>query len=89
MLKASRAHLAECDEGYFTHLRAALGITVTLGAAALACAAHAFIPGIFTRTASTRVERVRSSIVARQRVASPLADLADPTTDETTSGTPA
>ena len=67
MLKASRAHLSECDEGYFTHLKAALGITATLGAAALGCAVHAFVPGLFTRSASTRIERVRSSIVARQR----------------------
>lgn len=69
MLKASRAHLAECREDYVTHLRAALGITASLSAAALACAVHAFVPGLFTRTASTRVERVRSSILARRELA--------------------
>ena len=66
MLKASRAHLAECGESYFAHLRAALGITLTLGGAALACAAHAFVPAIFTRTASSRVDQVRVSIQARR-----------------------
>ena len=74
MLKAGRAHLAECDESYFTHVREALGITVILGAAALACAVHAFIPAMFTRTASTRVERVRASIEARKLAALSLSE---------------
>ena len=69
MLKASRAHLAECREGYLTHLLAAVRISGTLLAAALACAIHAFVPGLFTRSASVRVERVRSSILARQAAA--------------------
>ena len=66
MLNASRAHLAECHEGYLTHLLAAARISATLLAAALACAVHAFVPGLFTRSASMRVERVRASILARQ-----------------------
>ena len=66
MLKASRAHLAECQEGYLTHLRAAVRISATLLAAALACGVHAFVPGLFTRSASVRVERIRSSILARR-----------------------
>ena len=66
MLKASRAHLSECDESYFEHLRAALRITLTLGTAAAACAAHAFVPGLFTRSASMRVERVHNSIIERR-----------------------
>ena len=70
MLKASRSHLAECREGYLTHLLAAVRISATLLAAALACAIHAFVPGLFTRSASVRVERVRSSILARQAAAS-------------------
>jgi hypothetical protein len=70
MLKASRAHLAECGEGYFAHMRAALAITLSLGGAALACAVHAFVPALFTRTASTRVEQVSESIRARRAAAS-------------------
>ena len=66
MLKASEAHLAECGEGYFAHLRAALRISWILGGAVIACAVHAFVPGLFTRTASTRVEQVRAGILARQ-----------------------
>jgi hypothetical protein len=66
MLKASRAHLAECNEGYFAHLKAAMSITATLIGAAMACAVHALVPGLFTRTASNRVEQVRSSILARR-----------------------
>lgn len=66
MLKASRAHLVECGEGYFAHLSAALRISWILGGAMLACAVHAFVPGLFTRTASTRVEQVRAGILARR-----------------------
>ncbi|MBW0006846.1 MAG: hypothetical protein JO335_03940 [Sphingomonas sp.] len=66
MLKASRAHLAECHETYLAHLLAATRISATLLAAALACAVHAFVPGLFTRSASLRVERVRASIITRR-----------------------
>lgn len=66
MLKASRAHLAECSESYFDHLAAALGISAVLIGAALACAVHALIPALFTRTASNRIEELRTSIQARR-----------------------
>ena len=69
MLNASRAHLAECREGYLTHLIAAVRISATLLTAALACTIHAFVPGLFVRSASMRVERVRSSILARKAAA--------------------
>jgi hypothetical protein len=74
MLKASRAHLAECEEGYLAHLRAAVGISLTLLTASLACAIHALVPGVFTRSASVRVERVRSSIIARRAIANSADD---------------
>jgi hypothetical protein len=66
MLKASQAHLADCGESYVAHLSAALRISWTLAGAALACAVHAFVPGMFTRTASARVEQVREGILARR-----------------------
>ena len=66
MLKASRSHLDDCGETYTAHCGAALRISWTLVGAALACAIHAFVPGLFTRTASARVERVRDSILTRQ-----------------------
>jgi|tagenome__1003787_1003787.scaffolds.fasta_scaffold20250299_3 hypothetical protein len=66
MLKASRSHLVECGESYAAHCGAALRISWTLAGAALACAVHAFVPGLFTRTASSRVEEVRDGILARR-----------------------
>jgi len=73
MLKASRSHLDDCGETYIAHCCAALRISWTLAGAALACAIHAFVPGLFTRTASTRVERVRDSILTRQSASGPPA----------------
>ena len=64
MLKASRAHLADCDESYGEHCIAAFRISWTLTGAAMACAVHAIIPGLFPRTASGRVEQVREGILA-------------------------
>jgi hypothetical protein len=66
MLKVSRSHLRDCNETYVAHFGAALRISWTLAGAALACAVHAFVPGLFTRTASTRVEQVRDGILARR-----------------------
>jgi hypothetical protein len=79
MLKASRAHLAEVDETYFTHLAAALRIAGILGGAALACAVHAIVPALFTRTASRRVEEVRSGIATRTRNAEHRGEFAQET----------
>ena len=84
MLKASRTHLAECGEGYFAHLRAALRISWILCGAVIACAVHAFVPGLFTRTASARVEQVRAGILARK--AGGQAAVSAPSVIETTVG---
>ena len=66
MLEASRAHLTDCGESYTEHRRAALRVSCTLFGAALACTVHAFVPGLFMRTASTRVAQVHASILARR-----------------------
>ena len=65
MFESSRAHLNEVEEGYFEHFGAALTISGRLAKAAVACALHAIIPGICTRTASRCVAEVHQSISTR------------------------
>ena len=65
MLNATRQHLAEVDEGYAQHLGEALGISALLIKAGLACAVHALIPGLCTRTASRCVARFQARMAER------------------------
>jgi hypothetical protein len=71
MLKASRDHLNQVRETYFEHFRAALTISGLLAKAAVACAVHAIVPGISTRTASRCVARVSSDLNQRRVVVQP------------------
>ena len=73
MIRASKHHLAEIGESYRGHLRAALEIAVLLGRAGFACALHALIPGLCTRTASrclAQVELILQRRDAAARIAS-------------------
>jgi hypothetical protein len=65
VFKASRDHLQEVQESYFEHLGAALVISALLAKAGVACAVHAFIPGLCTRTASRCIARVSSNLDRR------------------------
>lgn len=65
MIAASKRHLADVDEAYAEHLGEALGIAALLIGAGLACAVHAIIPGLCTRTASRCVARFQARMDAR------------------------
>jgi glutaminase len=65
MLKASRNHLDEVQETYFEHLRAALTISGLLAKAGIACAVHAIVPGVCTRTATGCIARLSSNLNRR------------------------
>lgn len=65
MFESSQTHLEEVGEGYFEHLGTALIISGRLAKAAVACALHAIIPGICTRTASRCIAEVQHSISRR------------------------
>ena len=65
------AHPRSVGESYGQHLGAALGFAGLLAGAAAACFVHAFVPALFTRTASrqvatlnTRMQRSRQRLVA-------------------------
>jgi hypothetical protein len=65
VFKASRDHLNEVQETYFEHLLAALSISGLLAKAGIACAVHAIVPGLCTRTASRCIARVSSNLNRR------------------------
>ncbi len=50
------AHPATVGETYFEHLRAASSFAGGLAVCAFCCFVHALIPGLFTTSASARVE---------------------------------
>ena len=65
MLRASNDHLAEVQETYLEHLGAALAISGALAKAAAACALHAFVPGLCTRTASRCIAQIYFDMIKR------------------------
>ena len=65
MFHSSKFHLDQVDESYTQHFRAALGIAARLAVASAACAVHALIPSLCTRTASRRVAALHSQLAAR------------------------
>jgi len=65
MISSSKRHLAEVGETYFGHLGAALGFSASLVKAGAACALHAFVPALCTRTASQSVTDLNSKLARR------------------------
>jgi len=65
MFHSSKFHLDQVDESYPEHFRAALGISLRLAAASAACALHAIVPGVCTRTASRGIARVHAHLTSR------------------------
>ena len=60
-------HPRTVGESYLEHLIAALGFAARLAVAALACAVHGLVPGLFERTASRIVADLNVSMVANRR----------------------
>lgn len=65
MIRATQLHLEDAGESYFRHQQAALSIAASLAAASAAALVHAFVPGLFVRTASRRVARLNALLEAR------------------------
>lgn len=59
-------HPASVGETYFEHLRQALGFSVRMFAAALACFVHALLPFLFVRTGSSCIESLYQRMVAHR-----------------------
>jgi len=65
MWQKSRQHLASVGEGYFGHLRQALGFAVNMLGAGFALAVHAIVPGWFVTTGSDTVFKLNAIMRAR------------------------
>ena len=63
-------HLKSVDETYLEHFGQAMGFSLTLAVAALACLVHALLPFLFERTGSQLIGRLHERMVVnRQRKA--------------------
>ena len=58
-------HPHQAGETYFQHQRTALSFALPLLGAGLAAAAHAFVPGIFERTAGDIIRRLHQRLERR------------------------
>ena len=56
-------HPRAVGESYREHRTVALGFAQELVVAGLACAVHAIVPALFTRTASRAIERLHARLV--------------------------
>ena len=58
MQRMFTAHPADVDETYFEHLRMASSFAGGLAVCTFCCFVHALVPGLFTTSASARVDRM-------------------------------
>lgn len=58
-------HPQKAGESYLQHQRTALSFALPLLGAGLAAAAHAFVPGIFERTAGDMIRRLHQRLEQR------------------------
>jgi len=65
------AHPADVGETYFEHLRAASSFASGLAVCAVCCFVHALVPGLFTTSASARVERMHERMHRRHHQQNP------------------
>lgn len=61
------AHLESVNEGYFQHMRHALGFTVALLYGALCCLVHAFLPFFCEKHGSSIVLRLHDRMVVNRK----------------------
>jgi Family of unknown function (DUF6356) len=71
------AHPDSVGETYFEHMKLALSFALPLAGAALAAFAHAFLPFLFEKTASTIIRRLHARVTSRQPRPTSAASAAD------------
>ena len=65
---ASRTHLAEARESYWTHFRFAAAVGSMMAAAGIACLIHALVPGLCRNTASRTIRLLHRVVEDRSVV---------------------
>lgn len=66
LLRDFTEHPHSVGESYGEHWLTAMGFAVTMLALAIACAVHAFVPGLFKRTASRTVDDLHRRMVTQR-----------------------
>ncbi|RFB01445.1 DUF6356 family protein [Parvularcula marina] len=69
--KLFREHPATVGESYTEHLRQALGFSLSLLFAGLACLVHAFIPGLCKTTGSQKIRELHERMVTHRHEQTP------------------
>ncbi len=59
-------HPHSVGESYVQHWHTAMGFSLTLLALALACAVHAFVPGLFKQTASRCIDKLHRRMITQR-----------------------
>jgi hypothetical protein len=68
MIARSRAHLRDAGEAYWRHLRFAVTFGLMAMAAGIAAIIHAFVPALFTHTASRLVRHLGQLLDDRSKI---------------------
>jgi len=75
LIRDFRDHPESVGETYGQHWCSAMGFALTMIGSALACAVHAFVPGLFKTTASATITRLhRRMVTHRHRANHPSVD---------------
>jgi len=67
LIKSSKKHLEDTNENYFLHMLIAMKIAVSLLIAGVKAFIHAFIPGLFTKSASKKISELHLFIQKRKK----------------------
>jgi hypothetical protein len=67
MIKNSKKHLRDAEENYLQHMVAALKISSQLLIASLQAFLHSIIPGLFTKSASSKIKELCLYIESRKK----------------------
>jgi hypothetical protein len=58
-------HPRDVGESYFQHMKAALGVGLTMAGGAIACFVHAFFPFLCVRTGSATIQKLHRKVHKR------------------------
>ena len=67
MIKHSKKHLSDAKETYFQHMTAALSISLQLFIASFKALIHSFVPSLFTKIASSKINELYLFIQNRKK----------------------
>lgn len=67
MIKHSKNHLSDAKETYFQHMTAALSISLQLFIASFKALIHSFVPSLFTKSASSKINELYLFIQNRKK----------------------